>query len=240
MPTTTSILGLDQIEWPDYGYDGGTGLANLIAAAITKLSNDIVPAGTIVATGRSTADTGWLLCQGQEISRSIAGGGTVDTYKRLWDAIGTNFGTGNGSSTFNIPNLQDRFPIGKGSTYTTLGNSGGSSSITIGTTNLPSHDHSINHDHASTTSGPESAHTHATSTNASQYAITAGGTGRLIDSGPTVCDITLLSSLTTGTGSSHTHSVDLPSFSGTSGSTGSGTAITTISPYRVVNFQIKY
>jgi microcystin-dependent protein len=52
----------------------------------------------------STAPTGWLLCNGAAVSRT--------TYSDLFAVISTTYGTGNGSTTFNVPDLQRRFPLG--------------------------------------------------------------------------------------------------------------------------------
>lgn len=78
-----------------------------------------VEPGTITMTGRSSAPTGWLLCQGQAVSRS--------TYADLFAAIGTAYGNGDGSTTFNLPDLQQRFPLGKAASGTgaSLGDTGG-------------------------------------------------------------------------------------------------------------------
>lgn len=62
------------------------------------------PVGSIQAYGGATAPFGWLLCQGQAISRA--------TYAELFGVIGTSFGAGDGSTTFNVPDLRDRFPEG--------------------------------------------------------------------------------------------------------------------------------
>lgn len=80
--------------------------------------NPVEP-GTITATGRTAAASGWLLCQGQAVSRS--------TFAPLFAAIGTTYGVGDGSTTFNVPNLQQRFPLGKATSGTgaTLGGTGG-------------------------------------------------------------------------------------------------------------------
>lgn len=51
-----------------------------------------------------SAPTGWLFCDGSAISRA--------TYSALYSIIGTAFGVGDGSTTFNLPNMQDVFPIG--------------------------------------------------------------------------------------------------------------------------------
>ena len=75
----------------------------------------------------STAPSGWLLCDGSAVSRT--------TYATLFAVIGTTYGTGDGSTTFNLPNLTDRFPIGAGSTYS-LNATGGSANAII-----PYHSH---------------------------------------------------------------------------------------------------
>lgn len=60
-----------------------------------------VPAGAIMFFGVKSIPDGWLLCNGANISRT--------TYANLFAAIGTNFGSGNGSTTFTLPNLSGRF-----------------------------------------------------------------------------------------------------------------------------------
>jgi microcystin-dependent protein len=78
-----------------------------------------VESGLIVATGRSAAPTGWLLCDGAAVSRT--------TYADLFAAIGTAYGTGDGSTTFNVPDLRQAFPLGKAASGTgaALGDTGG-------------------------------------------------------------------------------------------------------------------
>lgn len=78
-----------------------------------------VEAGTIVMTGRATAPTGWLLCDGAAVSRS--------TYADLFAAIGTAYGVGDGATTFGLPDFRQRFPLGKATSGTgaTLGGTGG-------------------------------------------------------------------------------------------------------------------
>lgn len=67
-------------------------------------SNESVPVGSIIWSARTTAPAGYLICDGTAVSRT--------TYADLFAAIGTKYGTGNGSSTFNLPNLIDKFPQG--------------------------------------------------------------------------------------------------------------------------------
>ena len=61
----------------------------------------VLPPGIIQAYSGSTLPTGWLLCDGSAISRT--------TYSDLFDIIGITYGSGDGSSTFNLPNLIDKF-----------------------------------------------------------------------------------------------------------------------------------
>lgn len=65
-----------------------------------------VAAGIMADFGGDTAPTGWLLCDGSAVSRT--------TYAALFAAVGTKWGVGDGSSTFNLPDLRDRLTIGKG------------------------------------------------------------------------------------------------------------------------------
>lgn len=80
-----------------------------------------LPTGTIQMYGGASAPTGWLLCNGSAISRSV--------YSTLFSAIGTSYGAGDGSTTFNIPDLVGRVPVGLSSggpsIINTLGNSDG-------------------------------------------------------------------------------------------------------------------
>ena len=79
---------------------------------------ELIPSGTIVAYGAASAPTGWLLCDSSAVSRT--------TYARLFAVIGTTFGTGDGSSTFNLPDLRDKVPLGKGTNNGTIGTTTGS------------------------------------------------------------------------------------------------------------------
>ena len=81
-----------------------TGRANLDVYSkqeVIDLINNMQPAGEVAPFARSTAPDGWLVCDGQAVSRT--------TYARLFAAIGTTFGAGNGSSTFNVPDLRGEF-----------------------------------------------------------------------------------------------------------------------------------
>ena len=79
----------------------------------------VEPAGIVKAFAGTTAPRGHILCDGGAISRTA--------YPSLFTAIGTTYGAGNGSTTFNVPNLSGRFPLGKATTGTgsTLAATGG-------------------------------------------------------------------------------------------------------------------
>jgi microcystin-dependent protein len=77
-------------------------------ATIAGIHSSGAPAGTILPCGNATALPGTLLCQGQAVSRT--------TYAALFAAIGTAYGIGDGSTTFNLPNTQGYFLRGAGTT----------------------------------------------------------------------------------------------------------------------------
>lgn len=83
-----------------------SGGSNTTVAASTAFVRDILPAGVIVPYGGSSAPSNWLLCNGQAVSRA--------TYATLFAIISTTYGTGDGSTTFNVPDLVGRVPIGSG------------------------------------------------------------------------------------------------------------------------------
>lgn len=84
-------------------YNSATGKLERIAGGTLYAD---APIGAIMSYGGATAPSGWLLCQGQAISRV--------TYADLFDAIGTTFGSGDGSTTFNLPDLREATTKGVG------------------------------------------------------------------------------------------------------------------------------
>lgn len=92
--------------------------ATLIAAADAPAARailDVPPVGSLMMYAGSSAPVGWLICDGAPVSRT-------GTYAALFAAIGTTFGAGDGSTTFNLPNFKGRSPIGVG-----IGGGGGTS-----------------------------------------------------------------------------------------------------------------
>jgi len=100
-------------------------------------ATDLTPAGTIIFSARTTAPTGYLHANGAAVSRT--------TYADLFDAIGTNYGSGDGSTTFNLPDLRSKFLRGA------------TSSNAVGTTQS-SQNKSHNHTATSTTTGGNHNH----------------------------------------------------------------------------------
>ena len=160
-------------------------------------SNDIgIPVGTVLDFSGPNIPTGFLYCAGQEVSRS--------TYPDLFTAIGTTYGTGNGSTTFNLPDYRGRVTAGKdnmnGSTAgrlsfsvtgTSLGAYGGTDNVTLTSDQIPSHTHSVTdpgHSHSIThnlnsdnagasLSGATIASSSTANTNTSTTGITIGNAG---------------------------------------------------------------
>lgn len=158
-------LGTDTTGNYMSGVTAGTGISvthtpaegSSATIAIDETYNRLVPTGTVVQYAGTVAPSGWLVCDGTAVSRT--------TYSALWTALGTTYGSGDGSTTFNLPNMVSRLPYG--------GNTGAvSPTITISANTDHSHtatagNQSANHSHTiTTTTGFETAsHTHAITSN---------------------------------------------------------------------------
>jgi microcystin-dependent protein len=171
-------------------------------------NNATTPIGSIILYGGSSAPSGWLICNGSAISRT--------TYADLYNIIGTTYGTGDTTTTFNIPDIRTRVPVGLNSsgTFNALNNKGGTETEALTVGQIPSH-------------------THYTFSNDAR---TVGATvGSVIDfvSSP-------VRSLQVGSTSGNyimTSTGNAPTV-GLTSSVGSGTAHTNLQPYIVVNYII--
>ena len=107
----------------------------LVPSGSTSITT--VPSGMISQYAGSSAPSGWLMADGSAISRT--------TYVDLFNVIGTTYGTGNGSTTFNLPDLEGRVPVGKASTGTfdDLNDKGGAETHTLTIAEMPAHTHNV-------------------------------------------------------------------------------------------------
>lgn len=95
-PPSSSIWTIDNVVNP----------VAAVLAALSAYEAQLggIPIGGILPFGGGTVPAGWQLCYGQAISRT--------TYSALFAVIGTSFGIGDGSTTFNVPDLRSRYPLG--------------------------------------------------------------------------------------------------------------------------------
>lgn len=85
-----------------------------LQAATKSYVDQVTPAGSIMAFAASSAPTGWLICDGSAVSRT--------TYATLFGVVGTTWGAGDGSTTFNVPDLRGQFLRGFDSRETSTSN----------------------------------------------------------------------------------------------------------------------
>ena len=128
--------------------DPSTGQFNPLHVKVS----DTLPIGFIGSYGGTTPPEGWLICDGSAVSRTA--------YSALFAAIGTTYGAGDGSTTFNLPDYRDRVPVGldandsdfnilgkklgsKSNTYdlTHKHTQGATGSTTLTINQIPSHSH---------------------------------------------------------------------------------------------------
>jgi microcystin-dependent protein len=187
------------------------------------------PVGEIAMWSTNTAPTGWLLCDGTPANRS-----TYSALHTLMQAAGYPYGAGNGSTTFGIPNLQGKFPVGKDASaeFDVLGETGGGKTNALGVANLPAHNHSVtDNGHAHPEAGRDT-----NSTTAYKYLQRIGGTGPNYDVVGT--SLTRWDSITNPATASTTTGISIPTSGGNG--TGTGNAFNILPPYFAINFIIRF
>lgn len=212
-------------------------------SAFAPANTTVIPTGVIEMFAGSTAPDGWLICNGSAVSRSV--------YQSLFKVIGTTYGVGDSNTTFTLPDIRGRCPMGVGSgpslTTRALAATAGAETATLAITNLPSHTHTA----TIGTDSPTHSHTSNTVTGASAnhqhyFSHTAGTTGSygLFDSAtasssgqPSTGGVQQnhTHSTTTGTESAnHTHT-----FTNSNTPATAATAFGIMPPSIVINFIIK-
>lgn len=172
------------------------------------------PPGTINMYAGAAAPSGWLICNGGEVNRS--------TFAALFAVIGTTYGAGNGTTTFNLPDMANRYPLGVGTQA--IGVAGGSStsgSTVLTEAQMPAHTHTG-------TTGSAGEHTHGMGSSWGND--TSQGTANINNFGGGTIGIRS----TTDAAGSHTHSLSVDS---TGGSQGHDHSI--VPPFLALNFIIK-
>ena len=195
-------------------FDDGTSRqwVEMISSGVPNV-NIIMPTGSVLQTALTAAPTGWLLCQGQAVSRT--------TYSVLFNAISTTYGIGDGSTTFNLPDLRGRVAIGAGQvtdsaslTQTfTLASKAGEINHTLTTAEMPSHNHT------------DSGHVHSNSLSRQLQGTDDGNYTSQTSRGDAGTPDTLTWNTATGYASIQ--------------NTGGGGAHNNLQPYIVLNYMIK-
>ena len=157
-----------------------------LQAATKSYVDQVLPAGCIMPFAGTSAPTSWVACDGSAISRS--------TYATLFAAIGTTWGSGDGSTTFNVPDL--RGMCVRGTSTNATGASSGAVGPSVGAYAADTY---LNHSHTATDSG----HTHSyTSPVGNSTAVSAGagtGQGTTNTTATGTANITVATSTTGGT-----------------------------------------
>jgi microcystin-dependent protein len=119
------------------------------------------PAGIVMPFAGSVAPQGYLLCDGSAVSRT--------DYADLFAAIGTTYGAGDGSSTFNVPDLSGRVVLGVSQSHA-LGTTGGEATHVLTEQELPAHSHTVPaHGHANDITATTPALSHSITQPAFKY-----------------------------------------------------------------------
>jgi microcystin-dependent protein len=211
---------VDQQVYNDYIFDAVTGAwrsAVMVGAA---------PCGSIMPFAGATVPAGWLLCDGAAVSRT--------TYSSLFAALGgisSPWGLGNGSTTFNVPDLRGRVATGKSAsgTFSAIGAIGGAETMSLQEAHMAAHTHSFS---GSTSTNGD--HNHAPPV-AVSYGGSAGQYRNLLTTNTPLWSGADWNCAVSVAGN-HSHT-----FSGTTGSgSGSGSAFGIVQPYAVVNYIIKF
>jgi microcystin-dependent protein len=199
-------------------------------ALVMSQNGLLPPPGSIFQYAGSVSPVGYFVCDGSAVSRTY--------YEALFLIIGTIYGSGDGSTTFNLPNLKGKFPVGYDSSQTEFDNlneSGGAKTHTLTIAEMPSHNHNGltqsagSHTHAITDPGHTHSYVNQSNTQntdnafATETAADNSSVGQTTGSSITNISINL--------NGAHQHIID---------SQGGGQSHNNLPPYLVLNYIIKY
>lgn len=188
--------------------------------------------GDMKAIAGSGDQAGWLLCDGSAVSRT--------QYVALFNAIGAIWGNGDGVTTFNLPDIRTRAPIGASLDFP-LGSTGGAANKSLTLANLPTHNHAITdpgHVHNVIDSGhvhtiTDPGHAHVSIVAQSNTTTSTNPGGQTAGNTNTATTGITINSAMTGI------SLDIASTGITTDNTGGGQPFSVISPYAAVQWLIK-
>lgn len=173
--------------------------------------------GDIKAVAHGVIDPGFLACDGSAVSRAA--------YPALFAKIGTTWGAGDGATTFNLPNMLGRSPVGHGAgaglTARTVGQAGGEENHLLAAAEMPVHNHP-----GVTDSQGAHAHTWA-------YSINGAGPIETVIPGTSPSNLSHDGDYSVTTAAAHAHNV-------TTNNAGGGGSHNNMHPFAVVLFQVKY
>ena len=170
------------------------------------------PTGAILPYSGSSAPTGFLICDGSAVSRT-----TYAALNALYSADSYPYGNGDGSTTFNLPSILGRAPMGLDSgqsEFNVLGETGGAKTVTLTTSQMPVHSHGLS-------GGGTHSHTFSGTPYVvgGTFEITGGGANNVSSSGFSI-----------NTGGSHSHTID---------NAGSGSSHNNLQPYIALPYIVK-
>ena len=178
--------------------------ADLSASITAQGISSLVPAGVILAFGGATAPTGWLLCEGALVSRT--------TYADLFAAVSIAHGSGDGTTTFALPDYRGRFIRGRANSSAndpnratrTAANTGGNTADAVGSVQVNA---TAKNGLSATVSGADGTHTHTIAADQWKYNVTAaGGAYQSVDSS-NIGSAGTAARVTTTTNSGHGHTI---------------------------------
>jgi len=168
-------------------------IEKLVGNAYEELMRPVLAVGAIEMWLTGTPPDNWLICNGQAVSRV--------GYEELFALWGTTFGPGDGTTTFNLPDMRSLHPKGAGGVIA-LGDIAGSSVVTLNTGNLPAHNHGVNDPgHTHTLTDPGHSHRERQFAGASTFiAGAAGGANPTIPNGTNTTNAAVLNTGSNTTG----------------------------------------